>query len=160
MMTTRGRFNRYKNQGAVLITTLSFLVLITLIGLTAMGSSTNELQLASNYEDRVTAIQVAQAAIDATISEADDNFVVTGNVGTVNDTPTFEGVDEFAQTQVIITERNRGPFRRQDGSSLDKFSQVTFTIDSAYNGLTQGRGQAHLVQGYAIKIAENSQSNQ
>ena len=153
------RINKSKNKGAVLITTLSFMILITLIGLTAMGSSTNELQLASNYEDRVAARQVAQAAIDATISEADVNFIVTGTVGTAKSDPTFVGVGEFAQTAVTVTEGVRGPFRRQDGSSLDKFSQVTFTIDSAYNGLAQGRGQARLVQGYAIKIAENSQSN-
>lgn len=157
---TKSPITKKKNKGAVLITTLSFLVLITLIGLSSMSSSTNELRLASNYEDRVSAKHIAQAAVDATIAESDVNFIVTGDVGTVKNDAQFAGVTEFTDSTIVITEMTRGPFRRQDGSSLDKFSQVTFSIDSSYDGLANGRGQARLVQGYAIKIAENSQSNQ
>jgi len=157
MLTIKALNNQ---KGAVLITTLSFMVLITLIGITAMSSSTNELRLASNYEDRISANHVSQAAIDATIDQENTNLIVTGKEGTVNNAPNFTGVAEFTETTVVVTEDTIGPPDRTHGVSAEHFSQVTFTIDSNYNGLAQGRGQANLMQGYIVLITKSSQSNQ
>lgn len=146
--------------GSVLFVCLTFLVLITLVSLGSIRSSIIELRLASNTEERLAAAHVAQAAIDSAIS-TEANFVVTGTTGTEKTNPTLSGnMSEFTQTDVVITEMGRFEPPRGSGLSSDKFTTALFNVDSEYDAVSSGRGQAHLAQGYMIIVPQNSQSNQ
>src|SRR3954468_22751465 len=55
---TRGRQN-----GAVLIVSLLFLVILTILGITAMSGTTLEHRMAGNTRDQAIAMQAAEAAL-------------------------------------------------------------------------------------------------
>lgn len=148
-----------RQRGSVLFICLTFLVLITLVSLGSVRSSIIELRLASNTEERLAAAHVAQAAIDAVIAN-EANFVVTGTTGTEKADAAYSGVTEFSHTDVVITEMGRFEPPRGSGLSSDKFTTALFNVDSEYDAVSSGRGQAHLAQGYMIIVPQNSQSNQ
>lgn len=52
-----------RNRGFVLITSLIFLVIVTLLGVSAINSSTLQEKMALNARERVLALQVANAAL-------------------------------------------------------------------------------------------------
>ena len=140
-----------KQQGAALLVALSFLVVVTLISLTAMRSSTTELRLASNNEERISAEQVAQSAIDSAISNP-ANLIVSGVVGKKITTITLSttDVDEFTDADIEVTEGQTANPPRGLGVSADKFQGTIFHVDGSYNGVTKGRGQSFIGQGVVL----------
>jgi type IV pilus assembly protein PilX len=142
-----------KQNGAALLVALSFLVVITLISLTAMRSTTTELRLASNNEERVAAEQLAQSAVDAVMSNP-DNFIVTGVEGTEDTSIALNSnqVSEFANASITVTEGTTANPPRGLGVSADKFQGTMFHIDGEYNNLDGGRGQAFIGQGIVLLV--------
>ena len=61
-----------KQQGAILVVSLMFLIAITLFTVSSMRSSNIGLRIAQNEESRVAAVQAAQALADAMISLLDE----------------------------------------------------------------------------------------
>jgi len=143
-----------QQRGAALLVALSFLVVITLISISAMRSSTTELRLASNNEEQMAAAQVAQAAVDAAVNEA-DNFVVTGTSGTVNTSITISGVTEFTNTTMEVTEGDTTLPPRGLGVSADKFQATMFDIEADYDNVAAGRGQAGVGQGLVLLVPKS-----
>lgn len=145
-----------KQKGAALLVALSFLVVITLISLAAMRSTTTELRLANNNEERVAAEQFAQSAIDSVVSNP-DNFIVTGTENTEK-TPTLDSGDiaEFADAGVVLTEGATTNPPRGLGVSAEKFQGTLFHVDGNYDGLTKGRGKAFIGQGVVLLIPKSS----
>ena len=156
-----------KQNGAALLVALSFLVVITLISLTAMRSTTTELRLAINNEERVAAEQVAQSAIDAVVSDP-NNFVVTGTEDTETDydlsdsasLSTSAGVDkddiaQFEFASVKLTEGSTTNPPRGLGVSAEKFQGTLFRVDGTYNNMNNGRGQSFIGQGVVLLIPKS-----
>jgi Tfp pilus assembly protein PilX len=145
-----------KQNGTALLVALSFLVVITLISLTAMRSTTTELRLASNNEERVAAEQMAQSAVDAVMSNP-NNFVVTGVEGTEDTSVTLDtsAVSEFAHADIAITEGTTANPPRGLGVSAEKFQGTMFHIDGSYNNLDNGRGQAFIGQGIVLLVPKS-----
>jgi len=145
-----------KQHGAALLVALSFLVVITLISLTAMRSTTTELRLASNNEERVAAEQLAQSAVDAVMSNP-NNFVVTGVEGTEDDSITLDtnAVSEFTNADITITEGTTANPPRGLGVSAEKFQGTMFHIDGEYDNLDGGRGQAFIGQGIVLLVPKS-----
>ena len=54
---------RHRQRGAVMIVTLLFLVILTMLGITALSSTTMEERMAGNTRDSQTALQAAEAAL-------------------------------------------------------------------------------------------------
>jgi len=135
---------------------LSFLVVITLISLTAMRSTTTELRLASNNEERVAAEQLAQSAVDSVMSNP-DNFVVTGVEGTEDTSVTLDSnsVSEFANANITITEGTTANPPRGLGVSAEKFQGTMFHIDGEYDNLNNGRGRAFIGQGIVLLVPKS-----
>jgi len=140
-----------QQSGAALLVALSFLVVITLISLSAMRSSTTELRLASNNEEQIAALQVAQAAIDNAVSDP-DNFVVTGTSGTLNSQITISGLTEFTHASMSLTEGSTTLPPRGLGVSADKFQATQFDISAQYDNVSAGRGHATIGQGLVLLI--------
>lgn len=149
------RMDLNTQNGAALLVALSFLVVITLISLTAMRSTTTELRLANNNEERVAAEQMAQSAIDSIVSTP-TNFIVSGVEGTTK-TPALDANDiaEFASASVTLTEGTTTNPPRGLGVSADKFQGTLFRVDGSYNNLAGGRGQSFIGQGVVLLIPKS-----
>jgi len=147
-----------KQNGAALLVALSFLVVITMISVAAMRSSTTELRLASNNEARIAALQVAQSALDGTLSDP-DNFIVTGVSGTEKSTTnsdfSISGVDEFSHASVVLTEGSTKNPPRGLGLSADKFQGTEFYMTATYENLDAKRGQAEVEQGVVLIVPKS-----
>lgn len=145
--------NYQKQEGAALLVALCFLVVITLISLTSMRSSTTELRLASNNEERVAAEQVAQSAVDSAMSDP-TNFVVTGIEGKKITTIVLDtnDVSEFSDATIEAIEGTTSNPPRGLGVSADKFQGTIFHINGEYNanGTAPGRGHAFIGQGIVL----------
>ena len=141
-----------RQEGAALLVALSFLVVITLISLTAMRSTTTELRLATNNEERVAAEQVAQSAIDSIVSTP-TNFVVTGTEGEV-ETPALDpdDIEQFEFATVSLKEGATTNPPRGLGVSAEKFQGTLFHIDGSYTNVDNGSGQAFIGQGVVLLI--------
>ena len=73
-----------RQRGATLVVGMILMVLLTLLGLTAMGTSLLEERMAANARDRIRAFQAAEAALRLCESAIDPNttiFNLTGGVG-------------------------------------------------------------------------------
>ncbi len=81
----------YKQQGAVFVTSVVFLVVITLLGVTAMKTATLEERMAGNLRDRNLALQFAEMGLRYAEQHIRDNDPAT-NVPTP-----IEGVTGFDQ---------------------------------------------------------------
>lgn len=144
-----------RQEGAALLTALAFLVIITLVSVTAIRSSTSELRLANNYEVDVTAGQVAQAAIDYTMSN-ENNFIVTGTEGTKKTVDLTNAITEVkTATTVELTELSTMQPPRGTGVSADKFQTTLFNIRGAYDNVAAGKGQRELHQGFLLLIPKS-----
>ena len=73
-----------RQRGATLVVGMILMVLLTLLGLTAMGTSLLEERMAANARDRIRAFQAAEAALRLCEAAIDPNttiFNLTGGVG-------------------------------------------------------------------------------
>lgn len=172
----------HTQSGIALATALIFLVVITLLGLVAVRSSTIELQLASNAQSGVEALQTAQAVVDAVIQNP-ANLPVNQNLeqmrcyGSAEKCespelvlPTPDG--EPSSTVSDQCDPNAGPF--QTGiyaevkrlppaqapvpaallTSMDKFHTVRFSVRGQYACGKAGLGAADIEQGI-MKLVPN-----
>ena len=80
-MTTQ---SLYRQQGAVLIVALIFLVILTMLGVTAMTGTTMELRMAGNTRD----LSIAMQAAEATLRDAENDI----------QSNTYVGKDAFRRT--------------------------------------------------------------
>ena len=83
-----------RQQGVVLVVALVLLVAITLLSLAGISTTTLELQMATNQQERVNAFQQAEAGIDGVVSNL-NNFPVTGPVGAERCTTDFDDTSKY-----------------------------------------------------------------
>lgn len=77
-----GRFGPPQRQrGATLVVGMILMVLLTLLGLTAMGTSLLEERMAGNARDRIRAFQAAEAALRLCESAIDPNTTIFDSTG-------------------------------------------------------------------------------
>lgn len=161
---------RQAQRGAALITALIFLIIITMLSLSAMRSSILELRQASNDELRVAAFESAQAIIDA-VMNTPGNMPVVGDVGflictkyeTCEDTSlTLTGglyADEIEDQQVRVRVERLGPLfgppPRGLGTSARNLTAASFKIEADYNRTDDGLGRADLAQGVMVVVPKS-----
>jgi len=95
-------------KGAVLITSLILLVLLTLLGIASMQSTTLEERMAGNLEQEDLAFQAAEAGLRDAESWLDDTSTLPSFTGTnglyqpadADDTPNWKAVDWTSDTEV------------------------------------------------------------
>ena len=155
----------------VLVSALILLVIITLLSMSAMRVSITELRMAGNQETSVTSFQTSQALSDAII-DATASTPVIGDPGYTICTGT--GVDCNIEnwrlpTGMYTDQMNTGvmsgvitrlspalrPPPRGIGSSADKFSAATFSINSTFDMADQGLGRDTVVEGVLILVPTN-----
>ena len=157
-----------KQQGAILIIALMFLVAITLFTISSMRSSKIGLLMAQNDESRISAIQSAQALSDAIVANPSSTPVV-GRTGYTSCTAGESGCDRSDLTveNSILTdkvasnfvsarvERVGNVFRpppRVVESSIDKFTSASFSVTTTFDRAEDGLGKQQVTEGVLVLV--------
>jgi Tfp pilus assembly protein PilX len=157
-----------KQNGAILVIALIFLVAITLFTVSSMRSSKIGLLMAQNEESRISAVQAAQALADAIVANPASTPVV-GKVGYTactagqyncnrNDLPVNNDILQSAVDSNYLTakvERTGTIFRpppRVVESSIDKFTSASFTVVTEYDRVDEGLGRQQITEGVLVLV--------
>jgi len=167
-MTIHQAINIRKQNGAILMIVLVFLVAITLLSTSSMKSSNIGLFMAQNEESRITAEQGAQALADAIVVNPASTPVVglTGfkfcTAGLVdcdrNDLPVenselaYSIASNYMQAVVERTGAEFSPPPRVTESSIDKFTSASFTVVTTYDRVAEGRGRQQVTEGVLVLV--------
>ena len=159
-------------QGAALIVSLLFLLLITLVATTGAQTSTLQLLMAGNEQSRVEAQQRALAVLDAIIDD-DNNTPVVGGIGykicdagsadnscdlkqivldgAVTALPAGVDLDYFV-TRVGPLEIDAPSMSEEQVSSASAYKLARQEVVAVVDGLEERLGTSTIVQGVHIRI--------
>jgi len=157
-----------RQDGAILVITLVFLVAISLLTVSSMQSSNIGLYMAQNEESRVTAEQGAQALADAIVSNPSATPVVGGSGFTICtagesgcnsvELPIVNPVLATAVANGHISarvQRTGALFRpppRVVESSIDKFTSASFEVATTYDRSDESLGRQQIVEGVLVLV--------
>ena len=159
---------RQRQQGAILVIALMFLVAITLYTISSMRSSNIGLFMAQNEESKVAAKQAAQALADAIVASPASTPVVGGTGYTActanetgcnrNDLPVHDPVlatavaNDYIQARVERTGSIFRPPPRVVETSIDKFTSASFRVTTTYDRVDEGLGREQISEGVLVLV--------
>lgn len=159
---------RQRQDGAILIIALVFLVAISLLTKSSMRSSRIGLLIAQNEESRIVAVQSAQALADAIVADPSSTPVLGGTGFTSctpgqancnkNDLPVDNADLAYAVTASQLdarVERVGNAFQpppRIVQSSIDKFTSASFHVMTTYDRVDEGLGRQQVVEGVLVLV--------
>ena len=169
--------NRSRQQGAALVVSLLFLLLITLIATTGADTSALQLQMAGNEQSRLEAQQRAMAVLDAIFDDSDNTPIVGGIGYKICDAAVIEencdlsaitletevtslpsGVDvDYFVTRVGPLEIDAPTMSEQEVSSASAYKLARQEITASVDGIEVRQGRSTIVQGVHVRIP--SQNN-
>jgi len=159
---------RDRQNGAILVVALVFLIAITLLTVSSMRASNIGLYMAQNEESRIAAEQAAQALADAIVANpsATPVFGVAGFTAcTLGETgcdrndlpvgdPTLEA--EIASSYISARVERVGPIFRPPPrvveSSIDKFTSAGFRVTTTYDRVDEGLGRQQVSEGVLVLV--------
>ena len=167
-MTRMTIVSRHRQQGAILVIALMFLVAITLFTVSSMRSSNLGLHMAQNEESRIAAIQSAQALADVIVANPAATPVV-GKTGYTACTPGQQGCNRndlpitdpelsgevAAYNLAAKVERVGSVFRpppRVVESSIDKFTSASFRVTTTFDRVDEGLGRQQVTEGVLVLV--------
>ncbi len=152
---------------------LVFLLLMTIVAISAMKTGIFELLMSSNEQARIEAFQRAQSIMDDIFSEP-DNIPVTGNIGDrFCDTTATVGSNDCVKNEISIATglaaagnetvdyyvQRVGPLysppprlRSTAGFSASAYTSARFEIDVDYDGTQDRAGRSQLAQGVLVLL--------
>ncbi|MCB1671815.1 MAG: pilus assembly PilX N-terminal domain-containing protein [Gammaproteobacteria bacterium] len=161
-----------RQRGSVLLPALIFLLILTLAATTTMRTSTLELRMAGNEQQRVETFELTQSIVDEVVGNP-DNIRVSGNIGYVNCTPGVSGCNANdvainnnllpsakAGNATVMVERLAPALSappRGINTSSDAFSAARFEVDTTYDGTAENEGKVGLVQGVLVLVPRGAQ---
>lgn len=172
------RQDRNRQRGAALFTALIFLIIVTMLSLTAMRASVLELRMAGNQELKNMAFHRAQAVVDATIADS-SNMPTLGGIGATNcidgdsdasctthgvdladnflagESDYFDGDRSNGEITVRVTRLAplQAPAPRSIGTSASIYSVATFQVAGEYDMSRIGQGNARIMEGVMVLIS-------
>ena len=157
-----------RQQGAILVVALMFLIAITLLTISSMRAANIGLYMAQNEESRIAAEQAAQALADAIVANPSATPVIgmqgftACTAGQTNcnryDLPVGDPVLEAAVASDHISARVErvGPIFRPPPrvveSSIDKFTSAGFRVTTTYDRMDEGLGRQQVSQGILVLV--------
>lgn len=170
-----------RQQGVALFTALMFLVILTLISITAMQTSTMELQMAGNEQARRVAVDSAQSATDVVVHS---NRILIGAIGDItcfgfgvvppDTTPNGDvcdsketlasGAGYGSENAVVVTlvgsgtcppsiaTSARGSSSMRTSGSSSTGSCAYFTVESVYDATATRGGRTETREGF-VRLA-------
>lgn len=159
---------RQRQQGAILVVALTFLVAIILFTISSMRSANIGLFMAQNEESRVAAEQAAQALADAIVANPASTPVI-GTTGFTactagesgcnrNDLPVTNPVlatqvaSNHIQARVERTGEEFRPPPRAVETSIDKFSSASFRVITTFDRVDDGLGRKQVTEGVLVLV--------
>jgi hypothetical protein len=163
--------NFSKQSGAILVTSLIFLVVFIVLSLSAMHGSTLELRMANNKEASVAAFQATQAMADAIVAFP-STTPVKGGPGYITCTPLEPGCNEndlalpgglyapeiaagYLSARIERLNPEWRPPPRGIESSVDKFKAAAYQVGSSFDRADDGLGAHETVEGILILVPTN-----
>jgi len=157
-----------RQNGAILVITLLFLVTISLLTVSSMQASNIGLFMAQNEESRIVAAQGAQALADAIVSNPSATPVV-GGVGFTICTAGEQGCNQFnlpVENSALATAIANGHMRarvqregplmrpppRSVESSIDKFTSASFEVTTTYDRTDESLGKQQISEGVLVLV--------
>lgn len=157
-----------RQNGAILVITLVFLVAISLLTVSSMQASYIGLFMAQNEESRITADQGAQALADAIFSNPASTPVVGGEGYTIC-TAGLDGCNRYdlpisnatlaaaiAHGHAFARVQRWGPLMRPPPrsveSSIDKFTSASFEIITTYDRTDESLGKQQITEGVLVLV--------
>ncbi len=157
-----------RQNGAILVITLLFLVTISLLTVSSMQASNIGLFMAANEESRISAEQGAQALADAIVSNPSSTPVV-GGVGFTICTAGEVGCNQFnlpventalataiANGHLRARVQRQGPLSRPPPrsveSSIDKFTSASFEVTTTYDRTDESLGKQQISEGVLVLV--------
>lgn len=179
MIPARHSASRTAQRGIALVVALIFLIVISIIGVTAVKFTSADVRSALNDEYRITAFQNAQSVLDAIVSDPANTPVVgTGGftICTAGMTPTTavpcdptdfivmsdplfdDAIDAGEVTaSVQLLGFGRAPPRsRGRPSSAAMFRAANFRLQSTYDKTASGQGRTVINQGLLLLVPDAS----
>lgn len=157
-----------KQQGAILVVALMFLVAIILFTISSMRSSNIGLYMAQNEESRIAAEQAAQALADAIVANPASTPVVGKSGYTActagesgcnrNDLPVTNPMlataiaSDHMQARVERTGTEFKPPPRAVETSIDKFSSASFQVITTFDRVDAGLGRQQVTEGVLVLV--------
>lgn len=149
-------FNLQRQDGAALVVGLILLLILTVLGVSGLGTATTEVRLADNTKQREYAFQSAESAVSADLARG--GVLVIGGDEVENDilrTRNYtyahrdaEGSVADANVGVQVATHYRGRGNPPNGYEIGRFQSVHFVSHSA---ATAARGARSSVrQGFLI----------
>jgi Tfp pilus assembly protein PilX len=161
-----------KQDGTVLIISMVFLLLISLIASTAAETNTLQMQMAGNNQLRADAHQRVMAILDAILDDS-NNTPIVGNVGykicdtastdtscnralislssTVTSSPSGTSQDYFV-TRTGPLETGAPVMDESTVSSASAFNMARLEVTASFDGNAVRLGNSKIVQGVTVKI--------
>lgn len=166
-MTRLPKF-RKRQEGAILIVALMFLMAITLYTISSMRSSNIGLHMAQNEESRIAAVQAAQALADAIVANPASTPVIGRSGYTActagqlecdrEDLPVEDSVlasevsSNHLAARVMRTGQTFRPPPRATESSIDKFSSASFRVTTTFDRVEDGMGRQQITEGVLVLV--------
>lgn len=172
--------SRHESQrGIALVVALIFLIVISIIGVSAVKFTSADVRSALNDEHRVAAFQNAQSVLDAIVSDP-NNTPVVGTGGYTICTEGMEATTELpcdgttqidlgttmfdddisageVSASVQLTAFGRAPPRsRGRASSAALFRAANFRLQSTYDKTASGQGRTVINQGLILLVPDAS----
>lgn len=163
---------KHQQQGAILLLSLVFLLLLAIVASTVARTSTLQLQMAGNEQFRQAASQKAQAVVSALI-ESEANFPLYGDIGhSLCDSASV--CDENTLAVAMSTEavpdgvalhyqvQRKGPllldslpYRAAEQSAISSrhFDLALFEVSAEVDGRSVRQGHARVVEGIARRVS-------
>ena len=173
-----------RQRGAALILSLVLLVVVTLIAVSSIRSTNQELRMSLNEETRADAFQYAQGLVDWIVVTAgttpvvgqigdrlcisgftpDPGFVCNRNFAIGEPDLALEDarVDAIADcatceysAEIVRVGSEDSPPPRGIGTSVDKFGAAPFQVRSRYDLTEVGLGRAEVTEGALVLVPKN-----
>lgn len=134
-MNSIKRNSTSKQQGAALITALMFLIILTMLAITSMGTNTLEERMASNSTEINRSFQAAEAGLLLMLNDP-TAFDITSGAATTTTDPTF-GLNNdvsivYSTTYQQSTKTSRGSSPSDSGNAYHHFD---FTSTATAGGV-------------------------
>jgi hypothetical protein len=143
MLNTSLSSSRYRQQGAVLIVSLLMLIVLTIIGISALTNSGMETRMAHNFQHSQIVFQAAETSIDKVLvagTSVDNPFYVEANDPMV--TSMSKGIDDTT-TAVTYSSTELDPADHLGEASISSTNTVVYKAVGNCPGTSFGELVCH-----------------
>ena len=141
-------YSEIKQQGSALVISLLILLVLTIIGVTALNSTVMEEKMASNFQTGNTAYQAAESAVNQTFANIANSFNLVQAAITANNLAQTSGSPPVWPVipQTVLSAST-------SGADPNAHDQSTLDATVSYKGTAHCNGFSTKFIGYVVEVA-------